>query len=104
MAPANSTIRPCSVNTMSRLKPGISNDSSAPPWYSAPNSRLASTMPAGWLRPISDTAMPAKPAPATKSASSRPCTPASSLMATSPASAPDSIMDRMICCRGAMPA
>ena len=55
---------------MSRLKPGISKPTSAPPWNSAPNSRLASTMPTGWLRPIIATAMPVKPAPPTKSSSS----------------------------------
>ena len=65
IAPENNTIKPCSVNTMSRLKPWISNANSEPPWYSAPNNSDASTMPTGWLRPINDTAMPAKPAPTT---------------------------------------
>jgi len=32
IAPAKSTISPCSMNTVSRLKPSISNASSAPPW------------------------------------------------------------------------
>ena len=31
-APAKSTISPCSMNTMSREKPGTSNAISAPPW------------------------------------------------------------------------
>ena len=72
IAPENSTMKPCSMTTMSRLKPGISKLTSAPPWNSAPNSRLASTMPSGWLRPIIATAMPVKPAPPTKSSSSLP--------------------------------
>jgi hypothetical protein len=64
---------------------------------------LASTTPVGWLRPINDAAMPAKPAPATNSGSGRPRTPARSLMAISPASAPDSAIDRIIGARGAKP-
>ncbi len=76
---------------MSREKVGISKASSEPPCTSAPNSSAASTMPAGWLRPISATAMPVKPAPATKSSSSRWCTPSTSLMPTPPASAPEPI-------------
>ena len=61
-------------------------------------------MPTGWLRPIKLTAMPAKPAPATKSSSSRPCTPAISLTPTKPANAPDSAKEPSTTRRGAMPA
>ncbi len=89
---------------MSREKPWISKASSAPPWYSAPNSSAAKTMPSGWLRPISETAMPVKPAPATKSAIRRLCTPAISLTPTSAANAPDSAIASTIWFRGRMPA
>ena len=92
------------MTTMSRLKPRISKASSAPPWYSAPNSSAASTMPTGWLRPIRLTAMPAKPAPATKSGSSRLCTPAISFMPTSPASAPEIAIASITWRCGPMPA
>ena len=44
-------MKPCSITTMSRLKPGTSKLTSAPPWYSAPKSRLASTMPSRMVAP-----------------------------------------------------
>ena len=97
-------MKPCSITTMSRLKPRTSKLTSAPPWNSAPNSTLASTMPTGWLRPISATAMPVKPAPLMKSSSNLPFTPAISFMPTNPASAPDRLIETMICRCGLMPA
>ena len=60
-APANRITSPWITTTMSRVIRGTSKESSAPPWYSAPNRTEARTTPAGWQRPISATAMPAKP-------------------------------------------
>ena len=58
----------------------------------------------GWLRPISATAMPTKPASATKSSTSRYCTPTTWLTATMPASAPESVMTIMMMRELEMPA
>ena len=61
-------------------------------------------MPSGWLRPISATAMPVKPAPLTNSSISLPLTPAISFMPTRPASAPDIAIDSSTWRFGSMPA
>jgi hypothetical protein len=49
-------------------------------------------MPTGWLRPISATAMPMKPAPATAFRISRSSLPMVLLIAMRPASAPEIAM------------
>ena len=61
-------------------------------------------MPTGWLRPISATAMPTKPAPPTKSSDERCWTPMISLSAIMPASAPEISMAMMMMRAGEMPA
>ena len=60
-APENRMMSPWMTSSMSRVMVWNSRSSSLPPWYRAPKSRLASTIPIGWLRPISDTAMPVNP-------------------------------------------
>src|SRR4029450_3167197 len=46
-APQTRMISPWMTTTMSRVRVGMSNDSSEPPWYRPPNSTAASTMPTG---------------------------------------------------------
>jgi hypothetical protein len=68
-----------------------------------PNRSAAIRMPTGWLRPISATAMPMKPAPSTAFRISRSSEPSVLLSAMSPASPPEISMEIMMIRVGPMP-
>ena len=88
--------RPWMTTTMSRVIAGHVEGELGAALIERAEQEAASTMPTGWLRPISATAMPTKPEPAVKSSSMRCCTPMNSLTPTKPASAPERHMATMV--------